>query len=253
MSILNQGIELFLRGDVAKGQFGMPASNRYIHGSGPPEQGRLSRLNELLNAASLRELDLKGGEQILDVGSGIAQLSRPWPESRGREPVSWESSVIVIRLQRPRDRRPPSMSRISSSSEKGMRSHFRSIRPSGVLSTLHIRGFCSSMFPIRWESFGEWSGLCVLAAGSFSPMTTTTCSAFGRNRLGSLLFGRRTFAVTTAWGTTHTLAAAWLGSSMPLEQCRAATIGSSSVVVSECQLSLISPKTWRVSWWEHAQ
>ena len=76
MSILNQGIELLLRGDVAKGKFGMPASNRYIHGSAPPEQGRLSRLNELLNAASLRELDLKGSEQILDVGSGIAQLSR---------------------------------------------------------------------------------------------------------------------------------------------------------------------------------
>jgi SAM-dependent methyltransferase len=54
----------------------MRTGNRYIHGSAPPEQGRLSRLNELLNAASLRELDLKGGEQILDVGSGIAQLTR---------------------------------------------------------------------------------------------------------------------------------------------------------------------------------
>jgi SAM-dependent methyltransferase len=54
----------------------MRTGNRYLHGSAPPEQDRLSRLNELLNAASLCELDLKGGEQILDVGSGIAQLTR---------------------------------------------------------------------------------------------------------------------------------------------------------------------------------
>jgi SAM-dependent methyltransferase len=62
----------------------MRAGDRYIHGSAPTEQGRLSRLNELLNAASLRELDLKGGEQILDVGSGIAQLTRAMARVAGQ-------------------------------------------------------------------------------------------------------------------------------------------------------------------------
>jgi SAM-dependent methyltransferase len=48
----------------------------YIHGSAPAEQRRLSRLNDLLNQASLSELKLQGGETILDVGSGIGQLTR---------------------------------------------------------------------------------------------------------------------------------------------------------------------------------
>jgi SAM-dependent methyltransferase len=51
-------------------------SGQYIHGSAPDEQRRLSRLNQLLNHASLRELKLRGGEAILDVGSGIGQFTR---------------------------------------------------------------------------------------------------------------------------------------------------------------------------------
>ena len=62
----------------------MEPSKRYIHGSASVEQGRLSRLNDLLNLASLRELDLKGGERILDVGSGIGQLTRAMAKRAGR-------------------------------------------------------------------------------------------------------------------------------------------------------------------------
>ncbi len=58
------------------------ASN-YIHGSEPAEQVRLSRLNDLLNRGSLRELNLKGGEKILDVGSGLAQLTRAMAGAAG--------------------------------------------------------------------------------------------------------------------------------------------------------------------------
>ena len=54
----------------------MAASDQYLHGTHPEEQRRLSRLNELLNAASLRELSLTGGERVLDVGCGLAQLTR---------------------------------------------------------------------------------------------------------------------------------------------------------------------------------
>jgi SAM-dependent methyltransferase len=69
---------------IVKGQFGMQSSSQYIHGSAPVEQGRLSRLNELLNLATLRELDLRGGERILDVGSGIGQLTRAMARTAGQ-------------------------------------------------------------------------------------------------------------------------------------------------------------------------
>lgn len=48
----------------------------YIHGTEPEEQRRLSAMNETINGAFLRELNLKGGECILDVGSGLGQFSR---------------------------------------------------------------------------------------------------------------------------------------------------------------------------------
>ncbi len=60
-----------------------PAS--YIHGSEPSEQARLSRLNELLNQASLRELNLRGGESILDVGSGLGQMTRAMARAAGSD------------------------------------------------------------------------------------------------------------------------------------------------------------------------
>lgn len=48
----------------------------YIHGTQPEEQRRLSAMNETINDSFLRELNLKGGERILDVGSGLGQFSR---------------------------------------------------------------------------------------------------------------------------------------------------------------------------------
>ena len=52
------------------------ARSHYVHGTDPEEQHRLSQLNELLNDGSLRELALKGGERILDLGCGTGQLTR---------------------------------------------------------------------------------------------------------------------------------------------------------------------------------
>ncbi len=51
------------------------ADSFYVHGTTAVEQQRLTRLNQLINAASLKELRLEGGEKILDVGSGLGQLT----------------------------------------------------------------------------------------------------------------------------------------------------------------------------------
>ena len=50
--------------------------SQYIHGTSPAEQERLSLLNELLNAASLRAMRLRPGDRVLDLGSGLGQLTR---------------------------------------------------------------------------------------------------------------------------------------------------------------------------------
>ena len=56
----------------------------YIHGTEPEEQRRLSMLNSLLNEGSLRAIRLRGGERILDVGSGLGQLSRELARAVGQ-------------------------------------------------------------------------------------------------------------------------------------------------------------------------
>src|SRR5581483_1643443 len=50
--------------------------NQYLHGTAPDEQDRLGLMNELLNANSLREMNLAPGQRVLDVGCGLGQLSR---------------------------------------------------------------------------------------------------------------------------------------------------------------------------------
>jgi ubiquinone/menaquinone biosynthesis C-methylase UbiE len=59
----------------------------YIHGTSESEQKRLSLLNDvLLNQAMLREMNLRGDERVLDLGSGLGQFSRAMARAvpRGR-------------------------------------------------------------------------------------------------------------------------------------------------------------------------
>ena len=60
---------------------------RYIHGTEPKEQVRLSRLNEILNERSLRAMDIHLGDRILDVGSGLGQLTRCMARKTGARGV----------------------------------------------------------------------------------------------------------------------------------------------------------------------
>ncbi len=48
----------------------------YVHGYSRAEQRRLTRMQALLNEAELREIDLGGVGSILDVGSGLGQMTR---------------------------------------------------------------------------------------------------------------------------------------------------------------------------------
>ena len=57
--------------------------SHYVHGTDPEEQRRLSTLNDILNVGSLRELGLRGGESILDLGCGLGQLTRAMAKAAG--------------------------------------------------------------------------------------------------------------------------------------------------------------------------
>jgi len=70
--------------------------SRYIHGTAPEEQARLTSLNELLNASCLRELGLRGGERVLDVGAGLGQFSRAMARASGVPVVGVERSAEQI-------------------------------------------------------------------------------------------------------------------------------------------------------------
>jgi SAM-dependent methyltransferase len=71
-------------------------SSEYIHGTHPDEQARLSLLNDLLNRGSLRELQLQGGERVLDVGCGLGQLARAMANGAGRRVIGIERSAEQI-------------------------------------------------------------------------------------------------------------------------------------------------------------
>lgn len=74
----------------------MASDSRYIHGTDPEEQARLSLLNDLVNASCLRELAIARGERILDVGAGLGQLSRAMARAAGAPVVAVERSEEQI-------------------------------------------------------------------------------------------------------------------------------------------------------------
>ncbi len=63
------------------------SDSHYIHGASPAEQERLSLLNDLLNRACLKEMNLETEAHILDVGSGLGQFTRLMARSMPTSPV----------------------------------------------------------------------------------------------------------------------------------------------------------------------
>jgi SAM-dependent methyltransferase len=75
---------------------GVRGSFHYIHGASAEEQQRLTRLNGLLNEASLREAALAAGERVIDFGAGLGQYSRAMARVTGRRVVGIERSEAQI-------------------------------------------------------------------------------------------------------------------------------------------------------------
>jgi ubiquinone/menaquinone biosynthesis C-methylase UbiE len=75
----------------------MPEDSHYLHGTAPEEQERLSRLNDMINARSLNEMALRAGESVLDVGSGLGQLTRAMARQVGAKVVGVERSEEQLR------------------------------------------------------------------------------------------------------------------------------------------------------------
>ena len=72
------------------------SDSHYLHGTAPDEQARLAIMNRLLNEAALREMKLAGGERVLDVGSGLGQLTRAMARQAGQPAVGIERSAAQL-------------------------------------------------------------------------------------------------------------------------------------------------------------
>src|SRR5262245_54414908 len=74
----------------------MTEASRYVHGTHPEEQRRLSDLNSLLNRGSLDALAPRPGEQMLEVGSGLGQFARDVARVTRQRVVAVERSAEQI-------------------------------------------------------------------------------------------------------------------------------------------------------------
>jgi ubiquinone/menaquinone biosynthesis C-methylase UbiE len=75
---------------------GMTTPSRYVHGTAPEEQARLSALNALINERCLRILRLVPGESIVDFGSGLGQMTRLMARTVGAEAATSRPHVVGI-------------------------------------------------------------------------------------------------------------------------------------------------------------
>jgi ubiquinone/menaquinone biosynthesis C-methylase UbiE len=92
---------------------GATPDSRYVHGTAPDEQRRLSTLNDLLNDSSLREMGLRPGERVLDLGAGLAQLARAMARAVG-------PTGRVIGIERSREQIAEALRQAREAGEEGL-------------------------------------------------------------------------------------------------------------------------------------
>lgn len=78
----------------------MATRSMYIHGTDPAEQARLGLMNELLNAPSIRELQIKRHERILEVGCGTGQFARLMAKAADARAVAIDRSEEQLNAAR---------------------------------------------------------------------------------------------------------------------------------------------------------
>jgi len=86
---------------------------KYLHGTDPDEQRRLSKLNDLLNERSLRALDIHLGDRILDVGCGLSQLTRAMARKAG-------SDGVVVGIERSGEQIEEAQRQATAAGESGL-------------------------------------------------------------------------------------------------------------------------------------
>lgn len=69
----------------------------YIHGTHEAEQDRLSLLNRLINTRCLEKIGVQAGERILDVGSGLGQMTRLLAQTSGRNALGIELNAEQLK------------------------------------------------------------------------------------------------------------------------------------------------------------
>jgi ubiquinone/menaquinone biosynthesis C-methylase UbiE len=60
-----------------------PPDQPYVHGTSPREQARLGLMNDILNTGAIRALEVTHGERVLDLGTGLGQLTRAMARATG--------------------------------------------------------------------------------------------------------------------------------------------------------------------------
>lgn len=108
--------------------------SRYVHGTSPEEQARLSLLNDLLNQTSIAAMALEGGERVLDVGSGLGQMSRAIARAAG-------TRGQVVGIERSREQIDEAIRKARAADEEGL---------------VEFRVGDVSAFPLREDEWGSF-------------------------------------------------------------------------------------------------
>ncbi len=85
----------------------------YVHGFTASEQARLSAMQDILNDAVMKEMDLTGVRRILDVGAGLGQFTRRMAQAAG-------AGSVVVGVERDARQREEAMRQAEAEREANL-------------------------------------------------------------------------------------------------------------------------------------